>query len=84
MVSIIYVKNGEHKLWTREGPVFRAHKVETGTSNGVVTEIISGVSVGTDVLTEFSISNGETNEEENQANPFMPRPKNRNQNQNKK
>lgn len=75
---------GEHKLWTREGPVFRAHKVETGTSNGVVTEIISGVSVGTDVLTEFSISNGETNEEENQANPFMPRPKNRNQNQNKK
>ena len=28
---------GDHKLWTKEGNVFKAHKVETGTSNGVAS-----------------------------------------------
>ena len=64
------------KLWTLEGNVFKAHKVETGTTNGVLTEITSGVNAGTEVLTGFTISGGE--EEEfggGQAqNPFMPRP----------
>ena len=29
---------GDHKVWTKEGPVFKAHKVEIGTSNGIMTE----------------------------------------------
>lgn len=70
---------GQHKLWTKEGNTFKAHKVEVGTTNGVVTEIVSGIGKGIEVLTEFSISNGEE-QEEKQSNPFMPKPKNKNNN----
>ncbi len=63
------------KLWTMEGNVFKAHKVETGTTNGVLTEITSGVNAGTEVLVDFSISGGEEMPQGQQAtNPFMPRP----------
>lgn len=70
---------GRFKVWTKEGTVFKAHKVETGTTNGVMTEILSGIAPGTDVLTDFNISGGEMGLPEQQAtNPFMPRPGNRN------
>ena len=65
------------KVWTLDGNTFKAHKVETGTTNGMLTEIVSGVSEGTEVLTDFSISNGDAEaQDEKAANPFMPRPKN--------
>ena len=77
-----------NKVWTREGNTFKAHKVETGTTNGMLTEIVSGVSAGTEVLVDFSISGGEDMPQGQQAqNPFMPRPRgNKNQQgqQNKK
>ncbi len=71
---------GDHKLWTLEGNTFKAHKVEIGTSNGMMTEIVSGVKEGTEVLVDFKISGGEEPDEEEQAsNPFMPkRPGNKN------
>ena len=70
---------GRSKVWTKEGNVFKAHQVETGTTNGVMTEIISGIAPGTEVLTDFNISGGEMGMPEQQAtNPFMPRPGNRN------
>ena len=72
---------GDHKLWTKEGNVFKAHKVEIGTTNGVMTEITGGIAAGTEVLTEFNISGGDTGMPEQQAgNPFMPRPRNNNNN----
>ena len=76
---------GDHKLWTKEGTVFKAHKVEVGTSNGIMTEITSGMKVGTEILTDFNISGGAGEAEQQQAsNPFMPRPGgNRNNNNNK-
>ena len=65
------------KVWTMEGKIFKAYAVETGTTNGILTEIVSGVSEGTEVLTDFSISSGEEGgQDEQAANPFMPRPKN--------
>ncbi len=71
---------GDAKVWTREGSVFKAHAVETGTTNGVLTEIVSGVAEGTVVLTDFSITNGEVaSDDDDQArNPFMPSPPNKN------
>ena len=76
---------GDHKLWTKEGTVFKAHKVEVGTSNGIMTEITGGIKVGTEILTDFNISGGAAEAEQQQAgNPFMPRPGgNRNNNNNK-
>jgi HlyD family secretion protein len=74
---------GAHKLWTKEGSVFKAHKVEVGTSNGVMTEITGGIAQGAEVLTDFSISGGEAAPGQEQAqNPFMPRPRNNNKNGN--
>ena len=70
---------GDHKLWTKEGSVFKAHKVEVGTSNGVMTEITSGIAAGTEVLADFEISGGAAPEMSQQGgNPFMPRPRNNN------
>ena len=72
---------GDHKLWTKEGTVFKAHKVEVGTSNGVMTEIKGGIAAGTEVLADFNISGGGMPEQAQQGgNPFMPRPRNRNAN----
>lgn len=67
---------GEHKVWTKDGDAFVAHQVETGVTNGVLTEIVSGVAAGTDVLTDFSIGNGSEDAQGQAAsNPFMPRPR---------
>ena len=73
----------DHKLWTLEGNVFKAHRVETGTTNGTLTEILSGVDEGAEVLTDFIISGGKEggSQGEQANNPFMPRrPNNRNSN----
>ena len=74
---------GQRKVWTLEGNVFKAHKVETGTTNGVTTEITGGIAEGTEVLTDFEISGGEMampQGAQGGGNPFMPRPGNRNRN----
>lgn len=65
--------NANEKVWTKEGNVFKAHAVKTGINNGVQVEIISGISEGTEVLTEFYIP-GSEQEEDNQPKPnfFMP------------
>ena len=79
------LKNGQQiedlevpmKVWTLEGNTFKAHKVEIGTTNGMLTEIVSGINEGTDVLVDFKISGGEAEQAGQQAqNPFMPRPRN--------
>ncbi len=70
--------NAPHKVWTLNDHVFKAHKVEVGTTNGMLTEIVSGLKEGTSVLTDFSINGGEEEEEEKTSNPFMPKPKNNN------
>ena len=71
---------GDHKLWTKEGTVFKAHKVEIGTSNGMMTEITGGIKQGTEVLTDFDISGGAPEQTQQGGNPFMPRPRNNNRN----
>ena len=66
----------KNKVWTLEGNTFKAHAVETGTTNGMLTEIVSGISEGTEVLVDFKISGGEMEQAGQQAqNPFMPRPR---------
>jgi len=67
------------KVWTLEGNEFRAHAVETGTTNGVSTEIVSGIAEGAEVLVDFQIIGGETDMPGQQSqNPFMPRPRGNN------
>ena len=67
------------KVWTLEGNTFKAHKVETGITNGLLTEIVSGIGEGSEVLVDFSISGSEEPQQQQATNPFMPRPRNRQQ-----
>lgn len=74
-----------HKVWTLEGNTFKAHSVETGTTNGLLTEITSGLKEGQEVLTDFTISGEDDAMQGQQAqNPFMPRPRNNKNNQQQK
>jgi len=66
------------KVWTMEGSTFQAHKVEVGTTNGMLTEIVSGISEGQEVLVDFSLSGGDEQQDQQAQNPFMPRPRNNN------
>ena len=63
--------------------VFTAHAVETGISNGITTEIISGVAEGTTVVTEATMSNPFINaapQGDAGRSPFMPGPPDRGNN----
>ncbi len=71
------------KVWVKEGPELKAYIVETGTTNGMLTEVKSGVNEGMTVITD--VSAGEVEEEEEEVtNPFMPRPRNRDNKKNTK
>lgn len=70
---------GEHKLWTREGNTFTAHPVQIGISNGINTEIISGIAQGTVVVTEATIGSNAPEvapeaSADGERSPFMPGP----------
>ena len=70
------------KLWVLQGKTFKAIPVKTGVSNGTVTEIVSGIQAGTEVLSEmvFGTPMEEDNTNQNK-NPFMPGRPNNNRNQ---
>ena len=52
---VIKDTTAEHKLWTLQGNVLTAHKVEIGATDGLRTEILSGVEEGTTVIQSFEI-----------------------------
>ena len=74
------------KVWTKEGPNIRALAVETGITNGMLTEVVSGLKAGTKIITDVEAMMPGVDEAEGQqnSNPFMPRPRNRNRNQQQK
>ena len=72
------------KIWTLDGDTFKAHRVETGITNGMKTEIVSGINEGSEVLVDFTLNGDEQPEDGQQrSNPFMPKPRG-NKNQQKK
>ena len=71
------------KLWVKEGNNIKAIAVETGMTNGTLTQLLRGANEGLEVLTDIQSGEPEEEAEEN-ANPFMPRPKNKNNDKNKK
>lgn len=71
------------KLWVKEGPNIKALAVETGLTNGTLTQIVKGASAGTEVLTDVQNGMMEEEPEQGASNPFMPRPKNKNEKKSK-
>lgn len=71
--------NGKEKVWVLQDNVFKAIAVTTGTTNGILTEIKSGLKAGQEVITDFSMGNEETdNDSGGNDNPFMPKPPSKN------
>ena len=75
---------GEHKVWVLDGNTFRAYPVKVGISNGMMTEVVGGLKPGQKIMTEFKMTGEEVLGNNGNNNPFMPRPRNRQQQQQKK
>ena len=63
----------EKKVWVKNGNVFKAIAVETGTTNGTFTEITKGLKSGDEIITEFNIEQEEEENAQGDNNPFMPK-----------
>lgn len=66
----------KQKVWVKDGMDMKAIAVKTGVTNGVLTEIISGIGAGKEVVTNYDSGMPEMAEQQN--NPFMPGPPGRN------
>lgn len=72
------------KVWVKEGTSLKAIAVETGTTNGTLTQVTSGLAAGTKVITDVQGNMPEMGAEEQKPNnPFMPKPKDRNKDKKK-
>lgn len=70
---------GKDKVWIMQGNVFKAIPVTTGTTNGILTEIKSGLKAGQEVITDFSMGNDAIADgAPKNDNPFMPKPPSKN------
>lgn len=79
--------NASKKVWVKEGPNIKALAVETGITNGMLTEVVSGLKAGIKIITDVEASMPNLDEADGQqqnSNPFMPKPRNRNKNQQQK
>lgn len=72
------------KVWVKEGSNLKAVAVETGMTNGTLTQITKGLKPGTHVLTEVNAMQVEAEGEQQNSNPFMPRPRSRKNSNNSK
>ena len=52
---VIKDTTADHKLWTLDGNVLTAHKVEVGVTDGIRTEVLSGLDEGTTVVQGFEL-----------------------------
>lgn len=67
--------DAKEKVWVKEGTNLKAVAVETGMTNGTLTQITKGLKPGTHVLTEVTAMQPEAEGEQQNSNPFMPRPR---------
>ncbi len=65
--------NSDKKVWIFKDNVFKAIPVETGSTNGTLTEITSGLKSGDEILTEFNIEQESEEVQQENNNPFMPK-----------
>ena len=77
----------QHKVWTLDATGFTAHPVKTGMSDGSNTEILDGITEGTQVVTETIVKSEmpemSTEDNSSEQNPFMPGPPGKDKKKNK-
>ncbi len=69
--------NGKNKVWTLDDNRIVAHSVNIGMTDGTHTEILSGVTSGTSVITGLNVVSEATEEEadasgSSESSPFQP------------
>lgn len=64
-----------NKVWVKDGPNLKAVPVEVGVTNGTLTQVTSGLKAGIKVLTDVTAEQPEVEEEQQNSNPFMPKPR---------
>ena len=77
-----------HKVWTLDNNIFTAHPVKIGITDGSKTEIVSGITENTPVVTETVVKGAmpgmeEPSAGEGERSPFMPGPPGSNKKKNK-
>ena len=77
-----------HKVWTLDSNTFTAHPVKIGITDGSKTEIVSGITENTPVVTETVVKGAmpgveEPSAGEGERSPFMPGPPGSNKKKNK-
>lgn len=76
--------DAKEKVWVKEGTNLKAVAVETGMTNGTLTQITKGLKPGTHVLTEVTAMQPEAEGEQQNSNPFMPKPRSKKNSNNSK
>lgn len=76
--------DAKEKVWVKEGSNLKAVAVETGMTNGTLTQITKGLKPGTHVLTEVNAMQVEAEGEQQNSNPFMPKPRSKKNSNNSK
>lgn len=68
--------NHERIVWKKQGTIFKPCRVEVGETNGIMTEIVSGLNEGDKVVTNVvegkAVVPDEAGPDNNESNPFMP------------
>ena len=73
------------KVWTKDGPNLKAIAVQTGVTNGTLIQVTDGLEAGTRVIVDVQSSEmGADDASQQNSNPFMPKPRNRNSEKDKK
>lgn len=72
--------NGKNKVWTLENNTLKAHAVNIGMSDGIHTEIVGGISEGTEIVTELKVTSDQemAESQSNESSPFAPGPPGKN------
>jgi len=74
--------NAKNKVWTIEGNNIVAHSVNIGMTDGTHTQILKGISEGTEVVTGLKVTTeedaAEQTETTSESSPFQPGPPGKN------
>lgn len=65
----------EKKVWVKEGNTLKAISVQTGISNGTLTEIVGGIGEGTEVVVNTISLSDDAEAMARERSPFAPGPR---------
>ncbi len=73
------ISNAKNKVWTLERNMLVAHKVTIGSTDGIHTQILSGIKKGAKVITGIATPEADNDADDNASDgtqsPFAPGPK---------